>query len=147
MAFRRRRQRDQTTEALAVFAAGIEGRVQLQLDALAEMQATISELLVATHAESGRRESDLARALERVALVCEQSVQLIAADRSDREAFLELLAEIEAPVRRSLESPKPLTPRSSAVLGGSIVVPPADVDLVEAESADAEEHEPSDSAG
>lgn len=131
MAFRRR-QRDQTTQALAVFAAGIEGRVQLQLDALVQMQATIAELLVATNAESGRRESDLARALEQVALICGQSVELITADRADREAFLELLAEIEGPVRRSLEAPKTVAaPRTSTVLGGSVVVPPPDIDLVE----------------
>jgi hypothetical protein len=140
MAFRRR-QRDEMTQALAVFSAGLEGRVQLQLDALAEMQSTISELLVAMNAESGRRESDLAQALERVAFVVEQSVELIAADRADREAFLELLAEIEGPIRRSLESPKAGAPRTSTVLGGSVVVSPpevdlADVDLVEVEAAE-----------
>ena len=130
MPFRRRR-RDQTTEALAVFAAGLEGRVQRQLDALTEMQATVTELLFATHSASTRRDSELAQALERTALVCGQAVELIAADRADREAFLELLSEIEAPVRRSLESTSPdVAPRTSTVLGGSVVVPAADIDLV-----------------
>jgi len=138
MPFRRRR-RDQTTEALAVFAAGLEGRVQRQLDALTEMQATVTELLFATHSASTRRDSELAQALERTALVCGQAVELIAADRADREAFLELLAEMEAPVRRSLESSSPsAAARTSTVLGGSVVVPVAEIDLVGIEGADAE---------
>jgi len=148
MLFQRRR-RDQTTEALAVFAAGLEGRVQLQLDALAQMQSTITELLAATHAASERRDSELARALGRAALICGQAVEMIAADRADREAFLELLSEIETPVRRSLEAQHSTdAPRASTVLGGSVVVPAADLDLdlVDAErvelSAEAPEARP-----
>ena len=91
---RRSRRNAETTQALAVFAAGLEGRVQVQLDALSHMQATITELLVATRAEAERRESDLVHTLELVAGVCRQAVEVVEADRGEREAFLSLLSEL-----------------------------------------------------
>jgi hypothetical protein len=123
--------------ALAVFAAGLEGRVQLQLDALAIMQSTITELLVATREEAERRESGLAQALERVADVCGHAVEMIAADSGDRDAFLELLAEIEEPIRRLLESTTTVAlPHTSMILGGSVLVTSVDIDLLDVEDSE-----------
>jgi hypothetical protein len=130
---RRSRRNAEMTQALAVFAAGLEGRVQTQLDALAHMQATITELLLATRSESERRDSDLVRALDVVAGVCEHAVDAITAERGEREAFLELLAEF-APLQLEHRPSTPAT--ASKVLGGSVVISPMDVDLVGEELAD-----------
>ena len=144
MRFRSRR-RVEAIRAVTEIAAGVEARLRGQLDGLERTQAMMAELLRATRADLDRRESDsvrreadlvrreaeLVRTWERVAQICEGTVESIGAERLDRQVFLGALRELVAvaAASRGVEPAEP-SPHEERVLGGTVLAPTRHLDLV-----------------
>ena len=114
--------------AIQAVAAGVEARLREQFDGLERMQATMTEVLLATRADLERRESDLARresdlvrVWDLVAESCERTIESIAAQGLERQAVLGALRELVAAVTTSrvVETTEP-SPPGSHVLGGAV---------------------------
>ena len=113
--------------------AGVEARLQAQLDALLQAQLTTVEVVQATRVELERRQSELMQALALVAQACEKLGERMQADHDERIALVESLATSVTPEIRS----HPMTetaadlPDTARVLGGTVFPTSVDIDLAD----------------